>query len=539
MKALIVDDEKHVRDAIRMLVDWSEFRIDEILEAPDGESAIRIMEAEKPEIVFTDMRMPIKNGVELLEWIHRNAPSSKTIVVSGHDDFDFVRHTVRYGGMDYILKPIDADELNEALAKAVDRWNRENEARRKDQIRAMEINQAKPAYWDKWFSNLIEGVSVPASLPAHLCRDFGLHAMPEQARVAILSVDTMPQVVRKKFEHHQDLLFFSLANIANEYLRRDKGGYAFRCWNSPNELVLVCWHSPDSLEERILDINEGMRQALGGKLDAGIGTAKRFPADLPEAYKEAKLALKQRNLLKKAGRILAYDPERIPRLVPLPFSQFEAELRTALVARQDMQIREAVSRWIDAFRPLDSITVEQLELWNHEYAVFKTRCLSELIPDGKTGSPSKEKERSAPLVPLDDNGAFSLPLLKELVLRDLLRLSSFLARLAQREHNIIYDIVDYIERHYHEDISLQHIADRFFMSREYISRRFKQELGENISDCITRTRMEKAKRFLQNRELRIAQIAEMTGYQDEKYFSKVFKKNVGLSPTDYRRKLPM
>jgi len=85
-------------------------------------------------------------------------------------------------------------------------------------------------------------------------------------------------------------------------------------------------------------------------------------------------------------------------------------------------------------------------------------------------------------------------------------------------------------------MTLQHISDRFYLSREYISRRFKQEFGENISDYIARVRIEKAKQLLLSPNLRIAQIAEIIGYQDEKYFSKVFKKMVGQSPNEYRKK---
>lgn len=207
MKVLIVDDEKHVRDAIRLLVDWAKHGIDGILEAPEGETAVRILEAEKPEIVFTDMRMPIMDGVGLLEWIHEHHPSCKTIVVSGHDDFDFVRHTVKYGGLDYILKPIDPDELDGALAKAVDAWKRENEARLRDQIRAIQINEIKPVYWDRLFSGLIADEAAAPALPAQFGQEFGLPVLPGEARVAVMTIDTMPRAVRGKFGSDLDLLF--------------------------------------------------------------------------------------------------------------------------------------------------------------------------------------------------------------------------------------------------------------------------------------------------------------------------------------------
>lgn len=536
MKALIVDDERHVRDAIRMLVDWEAYGIEEVYEAPEGKSAIRVLEAEKPEIIFTDMRMPVMNGVELLEWIHRHCPQAKTIVISGHDDFDYVRHTVKYGGIDYILKPIDADELNEALAKAVQSWNKDNEARRRQYSSAIEINRIKPVYWDKLFSDLIQEPGMYGTFAEHFERDFRVSARPEEGRVAIISIDTMPRVIRDKFGSHLDLLFFSLANIANEVLQQDRSGYAFRYWNNPHELVIVCWQSPQYLEERVRRIIDGIRLTLRGSLDAGIGAAHRFPEGLKESYRQAQTALKQRNLLLPPGRVLRYDADGMPRFVPLPFSRYEPDFRAALLSAHEDQIAAVAGLWIAALQPLGSITVEQMEMWNHEYAVFKTRCIGEFLPeDQPDAAPLSPQETDAPMLPLGDDGTLSFPLLREEMVRDLLHFADMLTKLAQRERNIIRDIADYIEQHYHEEMTLQHISDRFFLSREYISRRFKQEFGENISDYITRIRIDKAKQLLRSPNLRIVQIAEIIGYQDEKYFSKVFKKTVGLSPNEYRK----
>ncbi len=143
MKALIVDDERHVREAIRLLVDWETYGIKSVLEAQDANSAIDLIERERPQIIFTDMMMPGTMGTELLAWIQQHAPRTKTIVISGHDDFDFVRKTVMYGGIDYILKPIDPIQLNEAVSKAVASRKQEDEGSEQEQRKTIEINQLK------------------------------------------------------------------------------------------------------------------------------------------------------------------------------------------------------------------------------------------------------------------------------------------------------------------------------------------------------------------------------------------------------------
>ena len=128
MRVLIVDDEQHVREAIGLLADWERHGITEIDQAADGEEAVRLIEENKPQIVMTDMRMPAKRTGA--PWLHTTKPDIKVLVISGYDDFEYVRHTIRSGGIDYILKPVEPDSLNEALAKAVQTWRLEEEKRR-------------------------------------------------------------------------------------------------------------------------------------------------------------------------------------------------------------------------------------------------------------------------------------------------------------------------------------------------------------------------------------------------------------------------
>ncbi|MEH7379080.1 response regulator [Bacillus sp. JJ1533] len=122
MKAIIIDDEKHVREGLLLLAEWKKFGIHTIFEAKDGEEAMDIISEHQPEIIFTDMRMPKKDGISLLKWIRTSGIGSKTIVVSGYDDFEYMRNAIYYKSFDYLLKPIEPDVLNETLEKAVNEW---------------------------------------------------------------------------------------------------------------------------------------------------------------------------------------------------------------------------------------------------------------------------------------------------------------------------------------------------------------------------------------------------------------------------------
>jgi len=533
MKALIVDDERHVREAIRLLVDWQAYGITEVFEAQDADSAIGLIGRENPQIVFTDMIMPGKTGTVLLAWVREHSPRTKTIVISGHDDFDFVRKTVLYGGMDYILKPIDPEQLNEAVRKAAESRKRDDEGSEMELSKAIEINRLRPVYWDKILSNLIDDPSYYASIAETLHQEFGLSDEDRLCRAAVLATDTIHPSTRSKFAGSEDLLLFSLLNICNEIVRRNKSGVAFR--QEHGGIVVLVWKRTQDAAALLDTVNDGIRQAFGSPLEFGVGGARPIPAGFKQSYYEAVLVLRQRNMRAVRPRIRCFDPDENPRLSTVHLSEFEDRLRIAVRSGREKPIREAVEQWAEQVERMGYINTEQLELWEHEYNVMKTRWLKELLGD-LPAAPARAPEPVFLPAPVDADGCLRVPLLAERLERDLRKVAEGSARHERHEEHVIFEIVKYIEARYAEEITLQELADRFYLSREYISRKFKQQFRENLSDYIERVRMEKAKLLLLNPQYRIAQVAELVGYKDEKYFSKVFKKLEGASPNEYRKR---
>ncbi|MDC7239954.1 MAG: response regulator [Spirochaetales bacterium] len=123
---LIVDDEKPVRVAVSALGEWDRWDLGEPATARNGREALKLMEQEHRDIVFVDMNMPLMNGITFLERARKEYPGTKFIVISGYDDFSYAHAAIRNGVLDYILKPVVAEELNEALAKAVKGLNQDN-----------------------------------------------------------------------------------------------------------------------------------------------------------------------------------------------------------------------------------------------------------------------------------------------------------------------------------------------------------------------------------------------------------------------------
>jgi two-component system response regulator YesN len=529
MKALIIDDEKHVREAIRLLVPWEHFGIHEVLEAIDGQAAISLIEAEQPAIIFTDMMMPNMGGVELLEWAAQFAPASKIIVISGHDDFDFVRQTVKFGGMDYLLKPIDENQLLHALTKAINGWNNDEEARSRDRNRNMEINQLKPVYLDKFFSTMLSEPCKYTTVQEELQLHFDIDHTVQHALLCVLNLDIVPPFIRKKYAAAWDLLFFTLTNICNEILRIRSSGYAFRYWGQENEIVILLWKDMDLAEKVLTEINEGIYLALRTRLSFGIGSLILFPSQIQLSYRQARKAVHLRNLRHTRNEIAVHTGEKPSSKNAVFFTDYEQRIRYAVQSGDKEQLHTAFDAWFKAMEQSEVITLEQLNLWMQEFRLAQTMWMNEV--------PSQLPLSSQAPLPsvIDDLGAFTLAEWKPYFIQEALVVLNLLAEGPGKNQSSMQAIAKYVEQFLHEELSLQDISNRFFLSREYISRKFKQEMDENLTDYITRMRVQRAKSLLADSPLKMTQISELVGFQDEKYFSKVFKKWTDCSPNEYRK----
>jgi two-component system response regulator YesN len=544
MKALIVDDEQHGRAAIRLLVDWQAHGITEVLEAEDGGRAIQLIIGEAPQIVITDMRMPGYDGTRLMDWLQAHTPHTKVLVVSGHDDFGLVRHAIRCGGTDYILKPVEQDEINEALSKAVAAWEAEERQRLRLTLQAIEVNQMRPHYADKLLTELVQAPAGSISALPRLAEE--LRLPPQDAAVcsaAVLSLAHLDEAVLAKYRAKRQLLSFTILNICSEILERSEAGIAFRQLESTDEVVILYWGEPDRLGERLNAMNTGFCMALGRRMHFGIGPAGPFPQGVSVSYQAARQALWRRSLIHSAGGLngaegLHYaerSTEAQSRVLRL--TDAEEKLRLVVLSGQPERMAGAAAEWIDeAVSRLPDLTAEQMRGWNRELDWMLGRWLDDR-PEDTAGEDPAQTDAAASVLPVDEEGMLSLPLWKSSFAKRLQAAGRALAlaRAHAPENHIIRDIAAYLDAHYADEITLQDISSRFYLSREYISRKFKQEFGVNLSEYLSRLRIRQAKLLLLNPRLRLQQVAEMVGYHDEKYFGKVFKKLEGMTPGEYRK----
>ncbi|GJM78213.1 hypothetical protein HMSSN139_07090 [Paenibacillus sp. HMSSN-139] len=542
MRALIVDDEARVRKAVRLLVDWEKHGIQHIAEAGGGHEAIEIIKQAPPQLIIMDMIMSAGHGVELMSWVREQAEHVKFIVVSGHNDFEFVRSTVRHGGIDYILKPIDPEAINAAVAKAVREWREEEAERLELQHKRIRLNEFKPVYGEKLLSSLIDD---PGSAEVALRRLHEEGVIPRHTstvRLLIGLIDSGDTRLRQRFGHNSELLQFALLNICNEFLLPDRSGIAFRHWGAPQEIILLLWERPERAGQLAGQINQGIARTLERQLHFGLGRAGALPASLPGQYTAARAALRRRNLLEPDRYIHGEEAaetgtadEAAGQTASLSFASVQEDWKLAIMSADAAQMTAVAERWMDELCRRGPVTPEWLAAWKNDILAFQSTLIRETC-GGQAVSLLQQAAPEEASLPDPDSYAFSRYVWKDWALRIMTQTAELLARQSAREKHTMADIIRYVEQHYATDLSLQQIAAHFHVSREYVSRKFKQEFGINFSDYLSQYRIDRAKLLLGNPHLKLQEISERVGFQDVKYFSKVFKKLTGQSPSQFRGK---
>ncbi|MCV9885324.1 response regulator transcription factor [Metabacillus halosaccharovorans] len=521
MKAIIIDDETHVREGLLLLAEWKRFGIQKVFEAKDGEEAQNLIIQNQPEIIFTDMNMPNFDGIKLLKWLSKNEIKSKIIVISGYDDFHYMRNAITYGSYDYLLKPIDPGLLNETLERAVSDWKKEALQRESTNETNRVINEVKPLYWDYLFSNIIANQVVSDETVQKIKKEFGVLVNKVECTISLIFISSK---IIEKFDNDKDLAFFTLLNISNEIVRSKQSGFCFRNINKENEIVVLLWNSKNEIE--ILKKIQTEIYKFSG-INALFVVGKPLSL-IKEAYHSARKTLLKHNMMEcsKRNNIVCY--EDITTGPNLHLFDFAEDIKWAVQSSSTEQMEEIMQKIFYALESKHVLSYEQVSVWEEQFEILRKNWLKEYNTNEDVAFYKGTNY-------WDDKGRFSFNKFKEEKRKEFYELIHLLNDVRyKKETNSIQEIEAYLRKNYEKDITLQEIAERFFLSREYISRKFKQEYHETLTNYLTKIRIEKAKELLENPHLKVYEISYKVGYPNEKYFSKVFKKLVGVTPNVYR-----
>lgn len=506
-RAVMADDENKVRLVIKMLADWTRIGIELVGEYEDGDELCSHLKEDQPDIVITDMKMPGIHGSELIAKLEEINPNMKIIVISGFDDFEYMRQALRSRAVDYLLKPVMEENLNQALEKAVDELNQRQEHLKREQLsesRAYQINDF-----------IYDGKNAEDFLPY-------LEWSYSQAwmyRVVYVILYNQKQGDTGAEQERMD----RLGNLIQD--RFLGHGTWFPDLRAQASFFLICQSLSDALIEDVLETAVKEAGDCQTGFLAGIGEEYSEYQGLQNSFIEAKIAAWDVDL-KGESKVCHYRDINYTVGDEIDFVKAEFLLDAAVKSKNHIQIRKSIERLYEKVN--DSIMFRVKSLNGINQLILKK--LEELLVELDVSRMYYEELRKLGKS-LSENLDVDLILMKISAFLDKLPVSALKGRAKTGKAE---QIKSYLDAHFQEKISLDMLSREFYLNKEYLSKIFKQEYATGIFEYVDFLKMEKAKELF-GAGKSIKEITEELGFYDESHFTKKFKKMIGISPKEYKR----
>lgn len=523
-KVIIVDDEDLIREGLKTFVNWNDMGFTVAGEASNGNEAFDLIQNFKPHVVLTDIKMPCCTGIELMQKIKDSNINCKIVVLSGYDEFDYVKKALEVGAVDYLLKPIKFDKLIEVFSKIKTDYDREI----KEHIKT---NKAFNLLKEQFFVKLVYGIIKDKDEIFKQLEELDAKFDFEYYTAVIVEIDDYVEISNKVKKNDVDLLKFMVKNIADEICM--PLGMAYTINGNDGESVVVIGvdcSKRDDIKPVISHMKVCLDKVLDFTTTISIGELCKEISGISYSYISAKEISKFKFRLGKNRVFYGKDTD-----CNIISSQLKSEAETIentdnkiilMLQNYDLNgINELIDQIFLKLDDKDLIYKEFYSIINliSKFVEKNNKNLSDIIDKKALRYDSVIKKET-----LED----IIRELKEIFTKVLqyFKVTDF-----KNTSRVVEEMKDYVENHLGEDISLDILAQKVHMHPMYLSKIFKKESGMTFISYLTDIRVNKAKELMQDITLKTYEISQKVGYYSPKHFSKVFKSITGVTPTEYRK----
>lgn len=525
---MLVDDEEEVRLAIQKRIDWEAIGFSVAAAAENGEEALELAERICPDVVMTDIQMPFMDGLTFCKKLKERISGTKIVIFSGYDEFDYAKEAIKLEAEEYILKPIDAVELKEVFLRIRERLDEELD--RKQNVERLEkyYLESIPLLKEQFLMGLLEGRLNKKEMIQAYEESYGMQMTASFYCVGVFHIDAAKNDGALTLD--DNLRRVSLKQLIDEQMEKE---FAYRSINYLGTIIVI------SMFERKEQITSFVQSAdrlcklanriLHVDVTAGIGQSCKALTGIHQSYQEAQSAVEYRILLEPNQSIFIQDIEPKSEARFLPGEQeLQAVVKEIKVGTPE-SLEETIQNLMENLKSM-SISIPQLQNAFTEMTVEIVRLarvyevditsISGWNPDFYTGIKQFH----------------SLDALGEWLLSVCMQLRGQIRRERTDAARLLIDKAkQYIDENYgNSELSVEKLCDYLGLSATYFSTLFKRETGESFVVYLTRIRMEQALQLLNTTEEKAYVISELVGYTEPNYFSYVFKKQYGVSPSKYR-----
>ena len=523
-RVMLVDDEEDAREAIAGCINWNEIGYEVVAEADNGEDALAKAEQCDPDVVLTDIQMPFMDGLTFCRKLKETMPDVRIIIFSGYDEFEYAQEAIRLEAEEYILKPVNSEELTKVFLRIRERLDDDFDKRHNIEQLKKFYEESLPILKEQFMIGLLEGHLSEEQISS-FSRDYGF-----SFDHAFYSAGVLVQEKSQDQPLDPGLLSISLMNLVKDRLAAFAG---YTCLNYLGTIVVIAGFK-NTGEHRQFVSNMDMLCKLSKKLYgldtvAGIGKVYGNISDISRSFEEAGEAARYRMLMEGDQAIYIGDVERGSCDVITMDEKLMKGLITEIKIGDTDSVRDAIDGVLNHMRK-SSVSIPQLRLFCTELVIELLRLASMYQLEDKLESTQGLLEKIESFTSFEE--------MREWLELLCLRLKEAINEERQDATRVLGEKAKaYIDEHYMDSkLSVDMLCSHLGVGTTYFSTVFKKETGLNFIAYLTKVRLDEAVRLLTETDEKSYVIAGMVGYDEPTYFSYVFKKAYGVSPAKYRHK---
>jgi two-component system response regulator YesN len=533
-KIIIADDELLVRVGLKSTINWQENGFIIVGEAKNGKEAIQLFEEHDPDILLTDIRMPIIDGLELIQILKSKKKSLKAVILTHYDDFNYAKEAITLGASEYILKSDLSSENLIAILKKLSAEIDDENARLNKSAKVGPFE--KKTYIPNIETELKKIVMGNYKSTEEL--DFIVNGTAKISQILRYNSFVVASVIMhiedikdKSCENDNELLKKAIENIAKDifnerhithftFINKNNIVYLFNIDEMYNSYEII-----ENISNLLILFKKSMQQILDIDIIIGLSDVGNSIEKIPSLFKQSKIA--QKYCFFESSGVVTYNDSMLMQTGPCPKIN-SAVLKNYIMTFDINQLDNYIGSIFD-------------ELYNLKQIDYVRNVFIDFLSQAKFIAAELKLKNGPALNELklsytNFESLYSFEMVKKYIIDIYHELVNYTgdSKLGHYSY-IITKAIEYIKNNYQKNITLEEVAEYVQISKSYLSLLFKQETGINFSNFLTNYRIEKSKPLLRETNLKIYEIAEKVGFDNPYYYSKVFKDVTGMTCKEFKR----
>lgn len=499
-KVMLVDDEIFITEGLISIIDWNKLGLKVVQTAQNGEEALKKFQENPVDIIVTDINMPLKTGLELIKEINETNAKVKFILLSGYDEFSYAKKAIEYGVENYILKPVDEDELEAALKKLVDNMAKEKETLNKSLDKTGKLLAFLNGKYDiKEVIGIKDDMYVDFYKEKYTVSNIFINGKKDNE--LYINIDHW---VEQVFHHQYEVLY-----------RFDGQIVIVNSWEKST--------TDDEILEKYKELKRLLRENLKYDVFISVGKTVGMIDHLRDSYLSSK-KLKKYMLTEGVNIVVNENVIASIKYKGMKFKDEFEQINKLMIEKNSVALKSYVE---NIFNNKD-LTPKNI----YDFSIKTLLLMDKVLDEFKVDKKYTRESLSDTIIQLcNENTRESV---KTFIISELDEFMEMMTQDTIKYSPVVQQIVNAVNERYYEELSLKTLAYQYNINSSYLGQIFNKEVGCSFSDYLNKTKNMKAKELILETNMKINDIAREVGYTDSSYFYRKFKKFFGVSPSNLR-----